>query len=74
MKRSTWNTYDVTNDQRSAGGVDLHQVRRAKAGWQTRICQSNGRHRACGPVRPISDVEGEGRYFEAWLRLQAAQA
>ena len=67
MKRSTWNTYrmtgythDVANDQLSAGGVHLYQVRRIRnGGWQTRICQSNGCHVSYGEYATVSDSEGE---------------
>ncbi len=72
MKKSTWNTYatsgytyDVANDQASAGGVHLHQVRRNRSGWQTRICQSNGRHQSYGPVESIDDAEGEAHFATA---------
>ena len=66
IRRDVWNiyrttgyTHDVAQDQRSAGGVHHHEVRRTKTGWQTRICQSNGRHTAYGPTKPVSDEEGE---------------
>lgn len=72
MRKSTWNTYritgytyDVANDQASAGGVHEHQVRRTKSGWQTRILQSNGRHSSFGPVSPLSDAEGEALFATA---------
>jgi hypothetical protein len=72
MKNSTWTTYrivgyeyDVSNDQRSAGGIHFHQVRRVKDGWQHRICQSNGCYRAYGPVRAISAEDGEARWATA---------
>lgn len=72
LKQTTWNTYrttgythDVANDQRSAGGVHHHQVRRTARGWQYRICQSNGRHQSYGPVSAIDDAEGEARYETA---------
>lgn len=72
MRRTTWNTYavsgytyDVANDQASAGGVHVHEVRKGRAGWQKRICQSNGRHEAYGPVTPIDDAEGEALYATA---------
>lgn len=61
MKKTTWNTYfttgychDVAQDQRSAGGVHHHQIRRTKNGWQHRTEQSNGRHRAFGPVSAVA--------------------
>ncbi len=72
IRKNAWNTYattcythDVANDQRSAGGVHLHQVRKGKGGWQRRICQSNGKHEAFGPVTAISDAEGEARFATA---------
>lgn len=75
MKKTTWNTYaltgymmDVANDQASAGGVHLHQIRKTKAGWQRRVCQSNGRHEAYGPVSSISDADGEAHYATAQQR------
>lgn len=72
MKRTNWNTYatrgytfDAAQDQRSAGGVHLHQVRKTKAGWQKRILQSNGRFKAAGPVSAISDADGEAAFVTA---------
>jgi hypothetical protein len=72
MRRDRWNTYaeygyayDVANDQRSAGGVHLHQVRKGPVGWQTRTEQSNGRHTSYGPVSPIDDQTGEAYYATA---------
>jgi alkylated DNA nucleotide flippase Atl1 len=69
MDKRTWTTYqtvgytyDVANDQRSAGGVHHHQVRKTKAGWQHRIEQSNGRFSSYGPVSAISVEEGENRF------------
>jgi len=72
VRATTWNTYrmtgythDVANDQASAGGVHYHEIRRSDSGgWQYRVCQSNGRHSAYGPVEVISDEDGEAR-FEA---------
>ena len=66
IRPGTWNTYhtggyayDAANDQASAGGVHLAQVRRhPRGGWQTRILQSNGRHQASGPVIPVEEREG----------------
>lgn len=70
MRKTTWNTYkilgythDVANDQRSAGGIHDYQVRKGKAGWQTRIRQSNGRYQSFSAVWPISEQDGEA-YFE----------
>lgn len=72
LRKSNWNTYatygythDVANDQSSAGGVHLYQVRLAKAGWQKRICQSNGRHQSYGPVESISAADGEACFATA---------
>jgi hypothetical protein len=72
MKMTAWNTYytggythDVANDQASAGGVHLHQVRRTLAGWQRRIVQSNGRHQAYGAVESISKEDGADKYASA---------
>lgn len=72
MKTTTWNTYrttgythDVAQDQRSAGGVHLHQVRKTKAGWQKRIKQINGRFVAFGPVTALTDAEGEAAFATA---------
>lgn len=58
-------TYDVAQDQASAGGVHHHQVRKTKAGWQTRILQSNGTHSAAGPAHEVSDSEGEVMFATA---------
>ncbi len=70
VKKTTWNTYmtrcytyDVAKDQRSAGGVHHHQVRKTKSGWQKRVLQSNGMYSAAGPVNAITDEEGEA-FFE----------
>lgn len=72
MRNTTWNTYkitgythDVAQDQRSAGGVHLHQVRKTKEGWQKRICQSNGRHKSLGGVSVLTDAEGAAAYEAA---------
>lgn len=72
MSKTTWTTwatrcytYDVANDQKSAGGVHLHQVRKTKSGWQARILQSNGKYRAAGEVSPLDEAEGEARYATA---------
>ncbi len=72
MRKSTWNTWatrgythDVANDQQSAGGVHLHQVRKTKAGWQARVEQSNGRFSSYGEVSPITNEEGEARFATA---------
>lgn len=72
LSKRTWNTYyicgyayDVANDQRSAGGVHLHQVRRTKTGWQKRICQSNGQYESYGPVELIDDATGEAHFATA---------
>ncbi len=71
-RNDQWNTYatygyshDVANDPASTGGVHLHQVRRGKAGWQTRVLQSNGRHRAASRVEPIDDAKGEALFATA---------
>jgi len=65
MNKSKWNTYyvggythDVANDQSSAGGVHLHQIRKTTKGWQKRICQSNGNHRSYGEIENLSEIEG----------------
>jgi len=72
VKTTTWNTYrttcythDVAQDQRSAGGVHLHQVRRTKSGWQERIVQSNGNHSATSEVTPMSDADGAAAFATA---------
>ena len=72
IRPDVWNTYrcvgytyDVANDQRSAGGVHLHQVRRTRDGWQHRICQSNGTYRSFGEVSPMSDSEGAAAFATA---------
>lgn len=72
IRKTTWNTYrttgytyDVANDQASAGGVHHHQVRKTKAGWQYRICQSNGCHRSYGQVESIGEADGEARFATA---------
>lgn len=58
-------TYDVANDQRSAGGVHLHQVRWAADGWQHRIEQSNGGHSAYSRVTPMDPADGAAAFATA---------
>lgn len=72
MRKSTWTTYhiegyshDVASDQRSAGGIHSHQVRRTQAGWQKRVKQTNGRYEAYSAVYPISDQDGEAAFASA---------
>ena len=72
LRKSTWNTYsirgythDVANDQASAGGVHLYQIRYTKHGWQKRVLQSNGRHEAYGEVSPVDYSEGAAAFAEA---------
>jgi hypothetical protein len=72
MNATTWNTYhtsgythDVAQDQRSAGGVHHHQVRRTKSGWQKRIKQTNGRFTAYGETMPMSDADGAAAFATA---------
>lgn len=73
IRKETWNTYrttgytySVANDQASAGGVHHHQVRCTRSGyWQTRICQSNGKHQSYSAVTPISAVDGEALFATA---------
>ena len=67
LRKTSWNTYrrtaytcDIANDQRSAGGVHLHQVRQTRSGyWQKRIYQTNGNCGASGPVSGITKEDGE---------------
>ena len=63
---SNWNTfaerpytYDIADDQLSAGGVHLWQVRLGPTGWQKRIIQSNGGHWAQAPIEPLDDETGK---------------
>ena len=72
MGTTNWNTYratgythDVANDPPSTGGVNLHQVRLAPDGWRYRIVQSNGKHRATGPVERLAAADGQARYETA---------
>ena len=72
MRRTTWNTYrytgytyDVANDQRSAGGCHYHQVRKGPEGWQYRIRQANMGHESFGPVHVIDAAEGEAKFEQA---------
>jgi len=72
MRKTQWNTYatygythDVANDVPSQGGVHLHQIRKTQTGWQKRICQSNGKHKAYSPVTLIDEAAGEARYAAA---------
>jgi len=72
MNKRKWNTYatqgytcDVANDPRSTGGVHEYQVRWTRSGWQQRTLQTNGRHEAAGPVRPIDDADGEAKFATA---------
>ena len=52
-------THDVANDQRSAGGVHLTQIRKTTDGWMMRIKQSNGRHSAMSPAKRITEQEAQ---------------
>lgn len=77
IRKNIWNTYgifgysyDYANDQRSAGGVHIHQVRLSKHGWQHRICQSNGRYKAYSPVKPIDDSQGEALFEQVKIYAQ----
>lgn len=72
IRKSTWNTYamrgysyDVANDQASAGGIHLHQIRKVGNDWQKRIIQSNGPHKACGETSGLSDVDGAAAFATA---------
>lgn len=72
IRKSAWNTYrttgythDVANDQRSAGGIHFHQVRKTKTGWQLRIEQSNGKHTSYGAVTTTTDADGEAKFEQA---------
>ena len=72
MKNTTWNTYrttgythDVAQDQRSAGGVHHHQIRKTKSGWQKRIKQTNGRYSSVSETQAISDAEGAAAFETA---------
>jgi hypothetical protein len=72
MRRDTWTTYRVsgythalTQDQASAGGVILHQVRRTKRGWQKRAVQSNGNHSSATDPSDVADAEGEAAWEAA---------
>lgn len=72
MKKTTWNTYyfggytyDVANDQASAGGCHYYQIRQTKHGWQHRIRQANGRAQSFGPITVIDDAEGEAKFEQA---------
>lgn len=65
MDKRKWNsyhtcgyTYDVANDQRSAGGVHIYQIRKVKGGWEKRIVQSNGRFFGVGPTEKLSNEDG----------------
>ena len=82
MNKSKWNTYyvggythdvgryhvDARNDERSAGGVHLHQVRKTAKGWQKRICQSNGTFQAYSEIENLSDVEGLEKFNQLMQR------
>ncbi len=75
IRKTAWNTYatycfthDVANDQASAGGIHVHEVRKTKAGWQKRICQINGRHTSYGTVSQVSDADGEAAFATARTR------
>jgi hypothetical protein len=72
MKQANWNTYkttsythDVAQDQRSAGGVHHHQIRRTKSGWQHRVKQSNGSFASYGATVPMSDADGAALFETA---------
>lgn len=72
MDKRRWTTYRITaythdaaNDQASAGGVHLHQIRHTPDGWQNRIVQANGAHRAPSEVSPLSDADGSAAFATA---------
>jgi hypothetical protein len=72
LRKSSWNTYrvcgytyDVANDQASAGGVHLKQVRLNKGEWQYRICQSNGNHTSYSETEVISIEDGLQKFEQA---------
>ena len=64
---TTGYTHDVAQDQASAGGVHRHQIRwMPGTGWQHRIVQCNGRHRAYGPVTAWPEyLDAEAAYATA---------
>lgn len=69
IRKTTWNTYrvagytyNVSNDQASAGGIHIYQIRKTNLGWQYRICQSNGQHQSYSEVLSISDADGENKF------------
>jgi len=72
LRKSSWNTYrtsgytyDVANDQASAGGFHLKQVRLHKGAWQYRICQSNGTHQSYSETEGISSEDGLQKFEQA---------
>jgi len=72
IRKTTWNTFrtscythDVANDQASAGGVHLRQVRWNGHQWQMRVCQSNGCYRSYSEVWAVTDAEGEAAFATA---------
>jgi hypothetical protein len=72
MNRTTWSTYAISGytgggqDQRAAGGVVLHEVRRTRTGyWQRRHVNSNGRHEEVLGVEPLDAPEGEALWARA---------
>ena len=75
MNKRTWTTYftgaftyDVADDQASAGGVHQHQIRKTRRGWQERIRQVNGVHVSYGPVKSIPEKSGEVTWAIAKVR------
>ena len=75
MKATNWNTYAVRGytyqagtDPRACGGVHLHQVRKGKGGWMTRVVDSNGRFASAGKAAPVGDADGEAKYATAKAR------
>jgi hypothetical protein len=69
MTATKWNTYAVRGytfqagtDPRATGGVHLHQVRKGKSGWMTRVVDSNGPYQSAGKATPVSAADGEAMY------------
>jgi len=80
-RRSVWNTYrtleyvyDVAGDEPRQEYLQLHQVRRLKTGWQTRVLEmeTDGSAQTPGPIEAITDAEGEAHYATAVQKWEAS--
>lgn len=70
LKKEEWNTTRVTgwvpgiiNDEKSAGGQHLQQVKLTPEGWLRRMVQINGEHVCEGPEYKTTPDSGENGFW-----------